>query len=110
MQQKHAESMALDCVATYFHHATDGLGPALETYQNNEWGQKQKDKSLKGLTYFNAVLENSTFLAGESFTIADITLYAGIGFAGFAKIDTPEELTHVHRWLTLVADRPSIKQ
>ncbi|MFT2110322.1 glutathione S-transferase family protein [Marinomonas sp. 2405UD68-3] len=110
MQQKRAESMVLDCVAAYFHHATDGLGPALETYQNNEWGQKQKEKSLNGLAYFNTVLSSSTFLAGETFTIADITLYAGIGFAGFAQIEIPAELTHVHRWLTLVAERPSVKQ
>ena len=109
MLQKRAESMVLEAVGTYFHHATDGLGPALEIYQNKEWGQKQKEISLKGLSYFDTVLADNTYLAGDHFTIADITLYAGIGFAGFAKIDIPADLTHIHRWLSLVAERPSIK-
>ncbi len=30
MMQKRAESMVLDAVATYFHHATDGLGQSLK--------------------------------------------------------------------------------
>jgi glutathione S-transferase len=41
MMQRRAESTVLDAIATYFHHATDGLGPTLETYQNKEWGHKK---------------------------------------------------------------------
>jgi len=110
MMQKRAESMVLDAVATYFHHATDGLGPELETYQNVEWGQKQREKAESGLAYFNDVLANNEFVAGASFSIADITLYAGIVFAGFAQIEVPSELTHLHRWYQAVCERPSIKQ
>ena len=36
MMNRLTESMVLDAVGTYFHHATDGLGPELETYQNSE--------------------------------------------------------------------------
>ena len=56
MMQKRAESMVLDAVATYFHHATDGLGPELETYQNVAWGEKQGEKARQGFSYFNDVL------------------------------------------------------
>ena len=89
MMQKRAESMVLDAVATYFHHATDGLGPALETYQNVAWGEKQGEKARQGFVYFNNVLANSAYVAGENFSVADITLYAGLVFAGFAKIAIP---------------------
>ena len=58
MMQKRAESMVLDAIATYFHHATDGLGPELETYQNVAWGEKQAEKAQQGLVYFNSVLAN----------------------------------------------------
>ncbi|MEH6729592.1 MULTISPECIES: glutathione S-transferase [Pseudoalteromonas] len=108
MMQKRAESMVLDAVATYFHHATDGLGPELETYQNVAWGEKQGEKARQGFSYFNDVLAQSAFVAGEQFSIADITLYAGMVFAGFAQIAIPNELTHLVAWQEKVAKRPSV--
>ncbi|WP_166377426.1 glutathione S-transferase [Pseudoalteromonas sp. Z9A4] len=108
MMQKRAESMVLDAVATYFHHATDGLGPELETYQNVAWGEKQGEKARQGFSYFNDVLAQSAFVAGEQFSIADITLYAGLVFAGFAQIAIPNELTHLVAWQENVAKRPSV--
>jgi len=108
MMQKRAESMVLDAVATYFHHATDGLGPVLETYQNTAWGEKQGEKARQGFVYFNDLLANTQFVAGDQFTSADITLYAGLVFAGFAQIAIPGELTHLHAWQSNVANRPSV--
>ncbi|MBB1387404.1 glutathione S-transferase [Pseudoalteromonas sp. SG45-5] len=108
MMQKRAESMVLDAVATYFHHATDGLGPELETYQNVAWGEKQGEKARQGFSYFNDVLAQSAFVAGEQLSIADITLYAGLVFAGFAQIAIPNELTHLVAWQEKVAKRPSV--
>jgi glutathione S-transferase len=108
MMQRRAESMVLDAVATYFHHATDGLGPVLETYQNKEWGQKQKDKAMFGLSYFDTILGENDFIAGGTFSVADITLHAGLVFAGFAQIDIPEKLTNLKAWQARLATRPSI--
>jgi len=108
MMQKRAELMVLDAVATYFHHATDGLGPELETYQNVEWGEKQGEKARSSLNYFNDILAQTTFVAGDSFSIADITLYAGLVFAGFANIALPSNLTHLLAWQKAVAARPSV--
>jgi glutathione S-transferase len=108
MMQRRAESMVLDAVSTYFHHATDGLGPTLETYQNKEWGQKQKDKAMFGLSYFDTILGESDFIAGDTFSVADITLHAGLVFAGFAQIDIPEKLTNLKAWQARLATRPSI--
>jgi glutathione S-transferase len=36
MLQRRAEASLLDAVGAYFHHATPGLGPELEPYQNRE--------------------------------------------------------------------------
>jgi glutathione S-transferase len=108
MMQRRAESMVLDAVSTYFHHATDGLGPTLETYQNKEWGQKQKDKAMFGLSYFDTILGENDFIAGDTFSVADITLHAGLVFAGFAQIDIPEKLTNLKAWQARLATRPSI--
>ena len=108
MMNLRAEAGFLDAIATYFHHATPGLGPDLETDQTPEWGEKQKKRALATMKYFNDVLEEHPYLAGEKFTVADITAYAGIVFAGFANIEIPEDLTHFRAWKDRVEARPSI--
>lgn len=109
MMQRRAEQNLLDAVATYFHHATPGLGEALETYQNKEWGEKQKEKAIAGMHYFDQVLGEQEFVAGKDFTMADITVFAGLSFADFAKIDIPAEYQNLIAWREKIAQRPSIK-
>lgn len=108
MMQRRAESMVIDAVGTYFHHATDGLGPELETYQNKDWGQKQKEKALAGLQYFDEILAEKPFVTGDNFTMPDITLFAGLAFADFAKVEIAENLTNLLAWRDRVASRPSV--
>lgn len=107
MMNRRAEFMVMDAVGGYFHHATVGLGPDLETYQNADWGQKQKERAVQGMAYFDQVLASSDFVAGDEFSCADITLFAGLGFAGFAEIDIPPELVNLGKWRAQVASRPS---
>ncbi|MEA3096771.1 glutathione S-transferase, partial [Caballeronia mineralivorans] len=42
MMSKRAELELLDAISVYFHHATPGLGPDVEIYQNAEWGFRQR--------------------------------------------------------------------
>ena len=39
MLQRKIEAGLLDSLAAFFHHATDGLGPEIESYQNKAWGE-----------------------------------------------------------------------
>ncbi|WP_299293783.1 glutathione S-transferase [uncultured Tateyamaria sp.] len=108
MMNLRAESGLLDAVATYFHHATPGLGPDLETYQCAEWGNKQKDVAGQTMAYLDAVLAENAYLAGDVFSVADITAYAGLAFADLAQVEIPSNLTHLHDWRARMAARPSI--
>lgn len=108
MMNLRAESGLLNAVGTYFHHATPGLGPDLETYQCAEWGNKQKDVATSTMGYLDSVLAENDYLAGDSFTMADITAFAGLAFADFAKVDIPANLTNLIAWREKVASRPSI--
>lgn len=107
MMQRRAETNLLDAVGAYFHHATAGLGPTIETYQNREWGEKQHDKACSGMQYFNDILKETTFIAGDYFSMADITVYAGLAFADFAAIDIPKSYEHLIAWREAMAKRPS---
>ena len=70
MMNRKAEAKLLDAVGGYFHHATDGLGPKLETNQNKAWGLSQKQVALEGMNYFNEVLGKQKFVAGNEFSMA----------------------------------------
>lgn len=105
MMNLRAEQGVVDAVGAYFHHATPGLGPDLETDQHPEWGEKQKKVALATMRQFDVVLQEQPFVAGDRLTMADITLYAGLMFAGFARIAIPEELTALAEWQDRMAAR-----
>lgn len=52
-------------------------------------------------------LADNTFVAGEQFTIADITAMVFTDFAAWIKLDIPDDAKHLARWKALVANRPS---
>jgi glutathione S-transferase len=115
MMQKRAETELLDAVGNYFHYATPGLGPDLQAFKSPEWagrrdwGKRQGDKALDGMTYFSTVLEGQPFIAGKTFSMADITVYAGLMFADAAGLAVPESCSALSAWRAKVAEMPSVK-
>jgi glutathione S-transferase len=75
------EANLLDAIANYFHHATPGLG--FESHQIQEWGEKQKEQALVTLDSLDQLLSTQHYIAGDRFTVADITALAGLAFGGF---------------------------
>lgn len=106
MWQARMESTVIEPATTYFHHATAGLGE-LEPYQNKEWGQYNREVYLAGLKKLDAQLANNAFVAGESYSIADITALCGVDFAGFVGIDIPDDCPNIRKWHQTVSSRPS---
>jgi len=109
MMSKRAELELLDAISVYFHHATPGLGPDVETYQNPEWGYRQRDKALRGMHYFNDVLKRQPFVAGEAFSMADITVIGGLVFAAIVKLPVPAECEALLAWYARMRERPSVR-
>ncbi|BEU26968.1 glutathione S-transferase [Paraburkholderia sp. 22B1P] len=114
MMQKRAESELIDAVGIYFHHATDGLGDALREFKQPqwaaraEWGKLQGERAVAGMRYFDSVLEAQPYVAGDAFSMADITVWAGLLFAGFARIDVPAECNALRAWKERVDGRASV--
>lgn len=69
------------------------------------------DRGRAGMGRFfdriDARLGESRFLAGDDFTIADITAFITIEFVKRAEIEVPERCTNVRRWVEDVSARPS---
>lgn len=114
MMQRRAEAFVLDPVGLYFHHATPGLGAELQAFKSPEWsgrtdmGEREGEKARQGLRYFNGILESQPFLAGETYSMADITLLAGLAFAEVAGL-VPADLQAVTQWQARMAALPAVK-
>ncbi len=108
MMSKRAEIELLDAISVYFHHGTPGLGPLVELYQNPEWGFRQRDKAIRGMHYFDQVLQKQTYVAGEKFSMADITVIGGLVFAAIVKLEIPAECKALLSWFERMKQRESV--
>lgn len=108
MMNKRAEIELLDAISVYFHHGTPGLGPLVELYQNPEWGFRQRDKAIRGMHYFDKVLQQQTYVAGEKFSMADITVIGGLVFAAIVKLEIPAECKALLSWFERMKQRDSV--
>jgi glutathione S-transferase len=61
------------------------------------------------MIYFDGVLANQSYLAGDKFSMADITAYCALLHAAFVGITVPEELPALAAWQAGLNERPSIK-
>ncbi|WP_290984852.1 glutathione S-transferase [Ferrovibrio sp.] len=109
MMNKRAELELLDAISVYFHHATPGLGPKVEHYQNPEWGLRQRDRALRGMQYFDRVLQQQPFIAGDSFSMADITVIGGLIFASIVNLPIPLQCEALQSWYGRMQERPGVK-
>jgi glutathione S-transferase len=74
-----------------------------------EYGELARKRAAAALALLDGVLAERQFLAGERFTIADITALVGLDFGRVVKIRPAPEHTHVARWHAEVSARPSAK-
>ncbi len=115
MMQNRAESELMSAVDGYFHNATSGLGAAMQPYLSpewaggKEWGQRQGKRAVRGMVYFDGVLKNRPFAAGETFSMADITVFAALNFADAAGLAIPDNLAALMDWRSKIADLPSVR-
>ena len=61
------------------------------------------------MRYFDGVLKTSPYVAGDHFSMADITVLCGPLFADAAGIAIPADLAVLAAWRSKVANRPGVK-
>jgi glutathione S-transferase len=61
------------------------------------------------MRYFDGILKEQPFVAGEAFTMADITLIGGLIFAGLVSVPVPVECEALLAWYARMQERPSVK-
>jgi glutathione S-transferase len=73
------------------------------------YGEVAKQRAEATLALLDGVLASRRFVAGERFTIADITALVGIDFGRVVKIRPAPEHAQLLRWHAEVSGRPSAK-
>jgi glutathione S-transferase len=74
-----------------------------------EYGEVSKGAAAKNLEWLDAELASREFVAGDRYTIADITAYIGIDFGRVTDIRIRPEQKNLQRWYDAVSSRPSAK-
>ncbi|QND64730.1 glutathione S-transferase [Mesorhizobium loti] len=106
MWQRRMEFNLLSCVAQAFRH----IHPAMKEWeipQIPEWGEANKPKAVQFLRLLDGELGGREFIAGDSYSIADITGLIAVDFMKPARIKVPDECANVLRWHQAVSSRPS---
>lgn len=105
MWNRRAELNFMANVASAFRNIT-GFFKDRETCVK-EWGEACAGVAAEFVPMFDARLATSTYLAGEHFSIADITFIVAWDFAKRVKVVPLPEAPNIARWHSLVAARPS---
>ena len=107
MWNRRAELNLLAQTAAIFRHLHPSM-VELEQPQIADWGEANKSKVLVTCSLLDRQLASHRYLAGDSFSVADITAFVAIDFLRPVRIAIPETLTALHRWRAEIAARPSI--
>lgn len=108
MWQRRMELNFLGPVAAVFRH----LHPAMkemEVPQVPDWGEANKPRVGEFLEFLDRELADRLFVAGDHYSVADITGLVGVDFLKPARMAVPDTLRNVHRWYGQVAARPSAR-
>jgi len=73
------------------------------------WGEACRRVAEKRLEWLDRELANREFVAGDRFTIADITALVGIDFGRITKTSIQPGQKHLERWHEKMSARPSAK-
>lgn len=105
-----------------------GLGGLAEALRNRAKGMRDRalpgplnyaqipelaERGLKRAGAFfdrlDGQLTDKAFVAGDQFTMADITAYVMIKFAGWSRLSIADSQVHLQRWYNDVSTRPAMK-
>ncbi len=106
MWNRHMELGLLFYVAGAFRHGHPAMAH-LEQPQIKEFAEACKPKATAMLHVLDEELSGRRYVAGDVYSVADITALCAIDFMRPSRIARPEGLKHLDRWYAEVSARPS---
>ena len=106
MWHRRVELGLFQAVASVFRHLHPKM-KGLEDPQIAAWGEANKPKVAEMLALIDARLKEARFIAGDEYSIADITTLVAVDFMRVMRLRRPEGLGSLERWHREVSARPS---
>lgn len=105
MWNRRVELNLYQAVSAVFRH----LHPAMKEMEAQvpEWGEANRPRVFEFLGLLDHELKDRMFIAGDHYTIADITALVAVDFMRPAKLIMPEEFSNLRRWHGQVGERSS---
>ena len=92
-------------VGQFWRHAHPRTAALLTQFK--DFGESNKETYLGAQKYMNRELADRQFLAGDTYTMADICLLSTVDFANWIGLPMEAEFTHLKAWHDRVSARPS---
>lgn len=109
MADRRVEWYLLLPVGNWIRHTHPGLAP-LEQPQFPDFGRSQGEKLLETVAWLDSELQHQPWIAGDRFTIADITAFCAIEFAKLMRLNAGAQgFAALQAWRDRVAERPSAR-
>ena len=108
MWSRRCENNLFATVAAVFRHTHPAM-KELEVPQVPAWAEVNKPRVMDFLKLLDRQLSEHEFIAGDRYSVADITAQVTIDFMKVPRLAVPEELTNVKRWHAAVSARPSAR-
>lgn len=105
MWLRRVEERLLMSVASVLRHTNPRMA-VLEQPQVPEWGEANRPKVEWMLDVLDAELADRDYIAGDHYSLADITALVGVDFMKVIKIDMGDR-ENLRRWHDRVSARPS---
>lgn len=115
MWERVAETQGMNAAAEVFRNALPAFagrsvgGLTVTTEQIPGLIERGKTRFEAFCDKLDEQLAQSRFVAGERFSVADITALCAVDFAARARTPMPDRCTNLKRWHTEVSARPSAK-
>ena len=106
MWERRIEHYLFAPVTHVFRHLHPAM-KSLEVPQVPAWGEANKARVLDALRLLDRELAAKPYIAGESFTVADITALVAVDWLRVARLSMPDECANLRRWHGEVSARPS---
>jgi glutathione S-transferase len=108
MWNRRAEINFFANVAAVFRH-THAAMKELEVPQVPAWADANRPRVAWFLEMLDGELANRKFIAGDRYSVADITMQVACDFMKPARLVMPEGVVNVKRWHAAVSARPSAR-
>ena len=106
MWERRVEFHLLAPISHIFRNAHPAMA-AMEVPQVPAWAEANKPRVMEFLGLLDAALKNRRYIAGDRYSVADITAMISVDFMKPAKLAVPDGLANIKRWHAEVSARPS---